>query len=177
MPRIFPSNWKTQLKIFEMYGCKYKRKEGSHHVLTCPGAKRAVVIPENVVVMLDSCFSGTGGRSVTSAGARPLVISIENPLLTESKIMVLAASTGNQISSDYDKVQHGLFTYYLLKGMRGEADADGNGIVELIELYEYVKTNVSEKASIELNRDQIPLLLPQLNAASKSFKIPIAKTK
>jgi len=29
-----------------MYGCKYKRKEGSHHVLTYPGAKRAVVIPE-----------------------------------------------------------------------------------------------------------------------------------
>lgn len=46
MPRIFPTNWKTQLKIFEMYGCKYKRKEGSHYVLTCPGAKRAVVIPE-----------------------------------------------------------------------------------------------------------------------------------
>ena len=29
-----------------MFGCMYKRKEGSHHVLTCPGAKRAVVIPE-----------------------------------------------------------------------------------------------------------------------------------
>jgi predicted RNA binding protein YcfA (HicA-like mRNA interferase family) len=29
-----------------MFGCKYKRKEGSHHVLTCPNAKRAVVIPE-----------------------------------------------------------------------------------------------------------------------------------
>ena len=46
MPRIFPTGCKTQVKIFEMFGCKYKRKEGSHHVLTCPGAKRAVVIPE-----------------------------------------------------------------------------------------------------------------------------------
>ena len=46
MPRIFPTDWKTQVKIFEMFGCKYKRKEGSHHVFTCPGAKRAVVIPE-----------------------------------------------------------------------------------------------------------------------------------
>ena len=43
MPRIYPTDWKTQLKIFELYGCKYKRKEGSHHVLTCPGVKRAVV--------------------------------------------------------------------------------------------------------------------------------------
>jgi len=46
MTRLLPSDYKTQLKIFQLYGCKYKRKEGSHHVLTCPGAKRAVVIPE-----------------------------------------------------------------------------------------------------------------------------------
>jgi len=46
MPRIFPTDWRTQIKIFELYGCKYKRKEGSHHVLAYPGAKRAVVIPE-----------------------------------------------------------------------------------------------------------------------------------
>lgn len=46
MTRIGATNWKTQIKIFEAYGCKYKRKKGSHHVLTYPGAKRAVVIPE-----------------------------------------------------------------------------------------------------------------------------------
>jgi len=46
MPRIFPTSWKTQIKIFELFGCKYKRKEGSHHVLSFPGAKRAIVIPE-----------------------------------------------------------------------------------------------------------------------------------
>ncbi len=46
MPRIVPIDWKTLLKVFELFGCVYKRKEGSHHVLTCPGAKRAVVIPE-----------------------------------------------------------------------------------------------------------------------------------
>ena len=46
MPKISPTGWKTQLRIFESYGCRYKRKKSSHHVLTYPGAKRAVVIPE-----------------------------------------------------------------------------------------------------------------------------------
>ena len=46
MPRIVPTDSKTQVRLFELYGCKYKRKEGSHHVLTYPGARRAVVIPE-----------------------------------------------------------------------------------------------------------------------------------
>jgi predicted RNA binding protein YcfA (HicA-like mRNA interferase family) len=50
MPRITPVDWKTLLRIFDLYGCKYKRKRGSHHILTYPGARRAVVIPEYEVI-------------------------------------------------------------------------------------------------------------------------------
>jgi len=132
---------------------------------------------KDVIVMLDSCFSGAEGRSVTKTGARPLVMSIENPILAGGKIMVLAAAAGSQISSDYDKVQHGLFTYYLLRGMRGEADVNKDGIVSLGELYEYTRTNVSEKASIELNRDQTPLLLPSIETAGVRLSLPVAKIK
>jgi len=46
MPRITPVDYQTLLKVFQMFGCQYKRKEGSHHILTFSGAKRAVVIPE-----------------------------------------------------------------------------------------------------------------------------------
>ena len=46
MARITPVDWKTLVKVFELFGCRYKRKEGSHHILTCPGSNRAVVIPE-----------------------------------------------------------------------------------------------------------------------------------
>ena len=46
MARIVPISWRTLLKVFMMFGCLYKRKEGSQHVLSYPGAKRAVVIPE-----------------------------------------------------------------------------------------------------------------------------------
>ena len=46
MPRITPVDYRILLKIFQMFGCIYKRKKGSHHILNYPGAKRAVVIPE-----------------------------------------------------------------------------------------------------------------------------------
>ena len=46
MARIIPVDCKTLVRVFELHGCKYKRKKGSHHILICPGAKRAVVIPE-----------------------------------------------------------------------------------------------------------------------------------
>ena len=46
MPRITPIGWRELIRVFEAYGCCYKRKKGSHHVLTYPSGKRAVVIPE-----------------------------------------------------------------------------------------------------------------------------------
>lgn len=53
MPKLSPTDWQTQIKIFECYGCHYKRKKGSHHVLIYPGAKRSVVIPEYSEIDVD----------------------------------------------------------------------------------------------------------------------------
>ena len=45
-----PTSWKTLIKVFTMFDYHYKRKEGSHHILSYPGAKRAVVISESLWV-------------------------------------------------------------------------------------------------------------------------------
>lgn len=53
MAKIPPVDWKTLLKIFELYGCQYMRKKGSHHILRYPGATRSVVIPEYDEIDID----------------------------------------------------------------------------------------------------------------------------
>ena len=68
---------------------------------------------KEVLVVLDSCFSGAGGRSVIAKGMRPLVLSVENPILTEGKTIVLGASAAEQVSNTYQKKNHGLLTYFL----------------------------------------------------------------
>jgi uncharacterized caspase-like protein len=128
---------------------------------------------KRVVVMLDSRFSGAKGRSVMSQGARPLALSVAESLPAGEKLLIMTGSTGSQISSDYDKAEHGLFTYYLLKGMRGEA-AGSDGRVELGGLYRYVKDKVASKASLELNREQTPVLYPGEDAAAAGWKTPVA---
>jgi uncharacterized caspase-like protein len=132
---------------------------------------------KEIVVMLDSCFSGAKGRSVSSEGARPLVMSLESQSLAVGKVTVVAASTASQISSDYDKVRHGLFTYYLLRGIRGDADIEKQGVIDLGSLYRYVSTAVSEKASLEFNRDQTPVLLQSTVLAAERAKMPVARTR
>jgi len=53
MPKITPVHWKDLKKIFENYGCSYKRKKGSHHILIHPDAERAIVIPEYSEIDVD----------------------------------------------------------------------------------------------------------------------------
>ena len=53
MSRIAPTTWKVQMGGVKLYGCRYKRKKGSHHILTHPNAKRVVVIPEYDEIDID----------------------------------------------------------------------------------------------------------------------------
>lgn len=124
-----------------------------------------------VVVMLDSCFSGAKGRGVSQEGARPLV-SLQETSGLDPKIAVLTGASGTQVTSDFDKAEHGLFTYFLLKGMRGDADADRDGTVTLGELYPFVRGRVSERASRDLNRDQTPALI---GGAGPRASLPVVR--
>ena len=114
---------------------------------------------KEIVVMLDSCFSGAGGRSVIAKGMRPMVLSVENPVLAGGKTVVLAASQGDQVSSTYDQKGHGLLTYFFLKGLQGEADKNKDGSVDLAELFTYLKPQVERKARRDFNNEQTPQLL------------------
>ena len=108
------------------------------------------------VVMLDSCFSGAGGRSILAPGVRPLVVT-EDSNVAPDKVAILSASGAREIAGGLDLRQHGLFTYFMLRGLAGEA-ADKNGHVTLGGLEDFVREHVKETAR-RSNRDQTPRLL------------------
>ncbi|MBU4011899.1 MAG: caspase family protein [Proteobacteria bacterium] len=105
-----------------------------------------------IIVILDSCFSGAGGRSVLAKGARPLVMNMDKQVFHSDRIAILSASSGSQISSTHDKEGHGLFTYFLLKGIK-----EGNS--ELGTLYNYLKPQVERIARKTYNNEQTPGLI------------------
>jgi len=113
---------------------------------------------KEIIVALDSCFSGAGGRSVIAKGARPLVMTMES-LEIPSKVAVFSASSGAQISSTYEEKGHGLFTYFMLKGLKGEGDADGDGKIEIGELFDYIKPQVEKVARKVYNNEQSPQMI------------------
>lgn len=102
---------------------------------------------DHVIVALDSCFSGAGGRSVLAAGARPLVSL--RAAQVPAKITVISASSGEEISTGYPEKGHGLFTYFFLKGLR-----DKRG--DLRAAFDYATPLVARTARQEDNARQTP---------------------
>ncbi len=104
---------------------------------------------KRVIVALDACFSGAGGRSVLAEGARPLVSKAADVKAGE-RVTVLAAASGDEITGSLKDQGHGMFTYFLLKGLAA-------GKTSARELMDYVTPNVQDEARRQ-NRQQTPAL-------------------
>ena len=114
---------------------------------------------KEVIVALDSCFSGAGGRSVLAKGARPLVMNLQNAGALPSNMTVLSASSGEQTSSTYDEKGHGLFTYFMLKGIKNEDVTRQDGSIKIDDLFGYIKPQVERIARKQYNNEQTPQLI------------------
>lgn len=114
---------------------------------------------KEVIVALDSCFSGAGGRSVIAKGSRPLVMNFQSNVVLPKNMTVLSASSGDQTSSTYDEKGHGLFTYFLLKGIKNEDVTRPDGSLKIDDLYDYLKPQVERIARKQYNNEQTPQLI------------------
>jgi len=111
----------------------------------------------SVTVFLDTCFSGQGReRQTLLADARGIMI-VPKEKAEPNKITVLSAATAGQISGPIKDKEHGLFTYFVLKGLGGEADSNKDKKLTMAELGKYVHAKVKEVAALE-GREQTPEL-------------------
>jgi uncharacterized caspase-like protein len=77
--------------------------------------------------------------------------------------VVISASDDTQRSLESDEFQHGVFTYYLLEGLRGAADSNHDHVVEVEEIWDYVRPRVSETAR-SMGINQTPVMQGWLTA-------------
>lgn len=114
----------------------------------------AALKARKVLVALDSCFSGAGGRSVLAQGTRPLVMKIDTSIPPGSEnLAVLSASAGDQITGSDNAQGHGLFTYHLLRTLNRTG-----GKASVKDAFAAMVPGV-EDAARRQNREQTPQLV------------------
>ena len=99
---------------------------------------------ERLIFIADACYSGaSGGRTVSLTGLRANITDTFLDRITAGRgKVIITASAANEVSAEKDELQHGVFTYYLLEGLKGAADTDGDGLVTVDEAYRYVSDRV-----------------------------------
>jgi WD40 repeat protein len=100
-------------------------------VLTAPGRK---------LVFIDACRSGSAITGRTRMVDNTLLVR----RLNNQSTVILTASTGSQDSQERPDLRHGVFTYALIQGLRGEAILAGKTTVTIDTLKAYVTDRVRE---------------------------------
>lgn len=109
---------------------------------------------KRAVVLLDACFSGAKREDDMLAQSRGVAIKVkeEQP---KGHLLVFSASQGDETAHQMAEKHHGLFTYYLLKGMqqlRGNANWG--------DLTDFVTKNVKRQSVVINNKKQTPTVIP-----------------
>ena len=114
--------------------------------------------PKSVTMFMDTCYSGISrDEKMLLASARPIRIVADDQEGIPDNFTIFTASKLDQISSGLKEAEHGIFSYYLMKGLEGKADSNQDKKITNGELLSYMDDNVSQKAA-ELGREQNPSL-------------------
>ncbi len=106
---------------------------------------------DRLLFIADSCYSGaSGGRTIGIEGIRANLSDSFFDRVTSGKgRLIISASGANEVSSESDIFQQGVFTYYFLQGLRGAADIDKDTLVTVDEAFRYVSYHVPEATDQE----------------------------
>lgn len=93
--------------------------------------------------LADACHSG--GLLAARGGQLPDVLSryYENLADAQRGTALIMSSKAEETSLESSGLRQGVFSHFLLRGLKGEADQDGDGVVRVQELYAYIDQQVS----------------------------------
>lgn len=128
---------------------------------------------KQAVVMLDLSLEPSSGSD--PARAAPPRWNVQESNGESERVMLMVGNTTVQEAQAYQPGQHGLFTYFLLKGLRGAADLDKNGSVLAGELCGYVQRQVTAVGRSTSGVTQEPLCIPDANGASPLKQLRLTK--
>jgi hypothetical protein len=101
------------------------------------------------LLIVDACESGAIARFKGGVPGPEYQVALQ--ALPLSGQVMISSSGPAEVSQELDALGGSLFTHHLLTGLRGDADADGNGLVTLNEAYAYAysRTVAQSEGSVQ----------------------------
>jgi hypothetical protein len=123
---------------------------------------------KQTVFLFDGIVSRMGPESRTKTAPPQW-----NP--TGSSTLHVIGTSGLGRGLEDDQHRHGLFTYYLLRALRGEADTNRDGDVTLGETVTYLSQKVRWASKTHMNQEQRPFAVPAIRPTDPSATLILTK--
>jgi hypothetical protein len=124
-------------------------------------------------LILDACHAG--GR-LGRANPHPMSRSFHDEVFGNSEgFAIMTSCQMNELSYDWAEKSHGVFSYYLLEGLRGAADSNKDGRITVPEINSYVYQKSREWA-LRNNVQQSPTVLYEVSGEFVLVNVPEEKT-
>ena len=94
---------------------------------------------------------------------------------TGSSTLHIIGTSGIGQGLEDNQHRHGLFTYYMLRAMRGEADTNRDGNVTLGETVSYLSQKVRWASKTYMNQEQRPFAVPAISPTDPSAALILTK--
>lgn len=125
---------------------------------------------KKVLLLMDACKSGFALQAFSSRGVNERQALAQ--LARANGVHVVAASNKDQFASEVQELGHGVFTYTLLEGLKGQADGSPkDGVVTVRELLAFVEAQLPELSLKYRTERQYPV------AESRGMDFPLAAIK
>jgi hypothetical protein len=133
----------------------YYSGHASSDALHLGGTRLASMVFEQLVrsssatvrlMIVDACRSGSLTRVKGGTIGAPYSVRIDETLASEGAILLTSSSAGED-SQESDELQGSFFTHYLVSGLVGAADEDGDGAVSVDEAYRHAHDRTIAESS------------------------------
>lgn len=120
-------------------------------------------------IIFDACHSGAiKGKSLSGVMTKGFEETI---FPAPEGFVVLSSCKRDEVSWEDNELKHGVFSYYLAEGLKGNADFDRNSIISVSELNKFVFENVSSWA-LAHSKTQSPNLECRILGDIEICKVP-----
>ncbi|WP_449314250.1 caspase family protein [Rosistilla carotiformis] len=108
------------------------------------------------LLIIDSCHAGSEKNAVDDATMMSADV-IGNQFKSVAGVVTLASCKSDEKSQLWYGKQRSLYSYWLTEGLKGHADRDSDGRVDIDELHRYVDRRVRHTAEASFSRAQTPV--------------------
>ena len=95
------------------------------------------------VCIADACHSGSLNESLHRDDSKSLIESYYDAFrVSAGGTALMMSSKAEETSIENNGLRQGIFSHFLIRGLKGGADNNNNNVITIVELFEYVKANV-----------------------------------